>query len=320
MRLVIGMPVRNDWQAASQLCSRIDRVLQQAPQIRASVLLIDDGSTRAANERDIPTDLQALESISVLELRRNLGHQRAIAVGLAHLQQSRQADGVVLMDGDGEDRPEDILTLVNAAGNAGHCTAVFAERGKRLETPLFRALYEAYRVMHHVLTGRDIRFGNFSFLPWPFLETLVVFPELWNHYAATFIKSGLPYVRVRVDRAKRLAGRSQMNFVDLVVHGLSGLFANQEIVGTRVLIMIFLGSLLLLLALAGAAALKFFSPLAIPTWTTIVAALLIVLAGQAVIAAFVLVFSITMNRSQLGFLPIRDYGHFIRREAKLFER
>jgi hypothetical protein len=74
MRLVISMPVRNDWQAASQLCSRIDVVLRQTPEVRASVLLIDDGSDRCANQQDIPSDLQALESISVLELRRNLGH------------------------------------------------------------------------------------------------------------------------------------------------------------------------------------------------------------------------------------------------------
>jgi polyisoprenyl-phosphate glycosyltransferase len=320
MRLVISMPVRNDWQAASQLCSQIDVVLRQAPEVRASVLLIDDGSTRCASQADIPSDLQALENISVLELRRNLGHQRAIAVGLAHLQHSRQGDGVVVMDADGEDRPEDILTLLKAAQNAKRCTAVFAERGKRLETPIFRAFYEAYRVAHHILTGRDIRFGNFSYVPWPFLETLTVFPELWNHYAATFIKSGLPYLRIRVDRAKRLTGRSQMKFVDLVVHGLSALFANQEVVGTRLLIMIFLSWLVLMMLVAAGTVVKLFAPSAIPGWAGIVAGLLIVLASQAAIAAFVLFFSITMNRSQLGFLPVRDYGYFIRRETRLFER
>jgi hypothetical protein len=221
------------------------------------------------------------------------------------------------MDADGEDRPEDILTLLKAAQNAKGCTAVFAERGKRLETPVFRAFYEAYRVAHHILTGRDIRFGNFSYVPWPFLETLTVFPELWNHYAATFIKSSLPYLRIRVDRAKRLTGRSQMKFVDLVVHGLSALFANQEVVGTRLLIMIFLSWLLLMLLVAAGTIFRFFAPFAIPGWAGIVAALLIVLASQVTIAAFVLFFSITMNRSQLGFLPVRDYGYFIRRETRL---
>jgi NADH:ubiquinone oxidoreductase subunit 4 (subunit M) len=104
------------------------------------------------------------------------------------------------------------------------------------------------------------------------------------------------------------------------VHGLSALFANQEVVGTRVLIMILLGWLLLMLLLAATTLVKVFTPLAIPGWATFAAAFLIVLASQAAIAAFVLVFSITMNRSQLGFLPVRDYGYFIRRETRLFER
>ena len=320
MRLVIAMPVRNDWQAAWQLCCQIDLVLREERDVHASVLWIDDGSLRRATSADIRTELQALERISVLELRRNLGHQRAIAVALAYLQQRMNADGVVLMDADGEDPPEQILTLVKAGQGAEGPVAVFAERGKRLQTLVFRAFYQIYRLAHHVLTGRDIRFGNFSYVPWCFLETLVVFPELWNHYAATFIKSGLPYVRVRVDRAKRLTGRSQMNFVDLVVHGLSGLFANQEIVGTRVLIMILLGSLTLVSGLAAAGAAELSTVRGFPVWLAIVAGLLVLLAGQALIAAFVLVFSITMNRSQLGFLPIRDYAHFIRREATLFER
>jgi hypothetical protein len=320
MRLVIGMPVRNDWQSAFQLCSRIDTVLRKKSDIRASVLLIDDGSVLTARPQDLPVDLQALESISVLELRRNLGHQRAIAIALAHLQHSRHADGVVLMDADGEDRPEDILTLLKPTENQGRTMAVFAERGKRLETPLFRALYLAYRASHQILTGRDIRFGNFSYLPWSFLETLVVYPELWNHYAATVIKSGLPYVRIRVNRAKRLVGRSQMSFVDLVVHGFAGLFANQDVVGTRVLIIMFLSSLLLLFGLAVGTSITLFSPITIPHWIGVMAGPLVVLAGQALIAAFVLVFLITMNRSQLGFLPIRDYSYFVRREMTLFPR
>lgn len=175
MRLVIAMPVRNDWGAAFQLCQRIDCALRQVPDVCTRVLLIDDGSTTCPVQNAIPSNLLALERISLLELRRNLGHQRAIAVALAHLRQSWEADALVVMDADGEDRPEDILTLVGAAKKAAAPTVVFAERGKRLETVTFRAFYQAYRALHHVLTGRDIRFGNFSYIPWTYLDTLVVF-------------------------------------------------------------------------------------------------------------------------------------------------
>jgi len=320
MRLVIVMPVRNDWEAAFQVCSEIDRVFREAPDYQASILLIDDGSTNPIVPENTPSDLRALEGIFVLELRRNLGHQRAIAVGLAHVHQSRKADAIVVMDADGQDRPQDILTLVGAAQKSTWQTAVFAERGKRLETATFRTFYQAYRALHQVLTGRDIRFGNFSYMPWSFLDTLMVFPELWNHYAATLIKSGLPYVRVRAERAERLFGRSQMNFVDLVVHGFSGLFANQEVVGTRILIMTLLGSLLFFLGLVCTVAIGLLTQVPIPIWGATAVGLLLLLVIQSLLSAFLLVFLIVMHRSQLGFLPIRDYAYFIRRETRLFER
>ena len=111
-----------------------------------------------------------------------------------------------------------------------------------------------------------------------------------------------------------------MSFVNLVMHGLSGLFANQEVVGTRVLIMILLGSFLLLVGLACVLVVELFTHLRIPGWGLIFTGLLLVVVAQALIAALGLIFMITMNRSQLGFLPIRDHAYFIRREAILFER
>ncbi len=320
MRLVVTMPVRDDWDCAFQICQMIDAVLREEPSLRAQILLVDDGSASGAPERLAPLELRAVESISLLELRRNLGHQRAICVALGYLHQRWQGDAVVVMDADGEDLPQHILSLVKASQKSGRPTAAFAERGKRLETAVFRAFYQGYRAMHRLLTGRDIRFGNFSLLPWSHLDTLVVFPELWNHYAATVLKSGLPYVRVRCDRAKRLAGRSRMNFVNLVIHGMSALFANQEIVGTRLLILILLATTGMSLGLGAVLGVKFFTRLAIPGWATVATGLLLVLLGQALVATFMLVFSIMMNRTQLGFLPVRDYAYFIRREATLFSR
>jgi polyisoprenyl-phosphate glycosyltransferase len=236
MQIVIAMPVYEDWESAIELCQKIDQVLLTRPALRARLLLIDDGSSSASPDA-IAFQPKALEGISILVLRRNLGHQRAIAVGLAHIEQHWQGDAVVVMDADGEDRPEDIPTLIDAMTRAERPMAVFAERGKRLERPAFRVFYQCYRVLHQLLTGRDIRFGNFSVLPWAYLRSLVVFPELWNHYAATVVKSRLPYSRVRCARSTRLRGSSRMDGLSLVVHGLSALFANQEVVGTRLLIL-----------------------------------------------------------------------------------
>jgi polyisoprenyl-phosphate glycosyltransferase len=320
MQLIITMPVFEDWDSAIKVCRKIDMVFSKEDSVRVRVLLVDDGGTASAPPRELAFQPEAIENISILELRRNLGHQRAIAIALAYIQEHCKGDGVVVMDADGEDRPEEIPALVAAMRKAVRPTSIFAERGKRLENTAFRLFYDCYRILHKLLAGRDIRFGNFSILPWQHLETIVVYPELWNHYAATLVKSRLPYIRLRSDRAQRLAGKSRMDFVSLVVHGLSALFANQEVVGTRLLVMNILVMLSLFVLIGTVVGIRFFTRLAIPGWATTATGLLLIVVAQSLVAAFILVFSIMMNRSHLGFLPIRDYSHFVRRETTLYSR
>jgi glycosyltransferase involved in cell wall biosynthesis len=320
MRILITMPVYEDWPSAMELCQNIDNIFREEKTFQVGILLVDDGSTATTCPSELPFHPVALESISLLSLRRNLGHQRAIAVALAHIHQNWKGDAVVVMDADGEDRPEDILLLLKAMENAPRPTAVFAERGKRLENVLFRSFYNVYRALHRVLTGRDIRFGNFSALPLAHLDTLVLFPEMWNHYAATFQKSRLPYLRVCCDRARRKSGKSHMNFVSLVVHGLSALFANQEVVGTRLLVLMLAATLSLSLGIGAVVGVRLLTHLAIPGWATSTMGLLLILVSQSLIAAFLMIFSIMTERNHLGFLPIRDYSHFIRQESTLFSR
>jgi polyisoprenyl-phosphate glycosyltransferase len=320
MRILITMPVYEDWLSAMELCQNIDNVFLEKKSFQVEILLVDDGSTATACPSELPFHPVALESVSLLSLRRNLGHQRAIAIALAHIHQSWKGDAIVVMDADGEDRPEDILLLLKAMESAPRPTAVFAERGKRLENLLFRSFYNVYRALHRVLTGRDIRFGNFSVLPLSHLDTLVLFPEMWNHYAATFLKSRLPYLRVRCDRARRKSGKSHMNFVSLAVHGLSALFANQEVVGTRLLVLMLAATLSLFLGIGAVVGVRLLTHLAIPGWATSTMGLLLILVSQLLIAAFLMIFSIMTERNHLGFLPIRDYSHFIRRESALFSR
>jgi polyisoprenyl-phosphate glycosyltransferase len=317
MRIVILMPVYEDWDAAIKLCRNIDRVLYEHSSLQTSVLFIDDGSTLTSCPRELPFQPEAISQVAVLTLRRNLGHQRAIAVALAHIQQHWKGDAVVVMDGDGEDRPEDIPLLLDAMQTERQ-TAVFAERGRRLEGMLFRLLYRSYSILHRIFTGRDIRFGNFSVLPWSHLESLVVCPELWNHYSATFLKSRLPYIRVRCDRGPRLAGQSRMNFVSLVIHGMSALFTNQEVVGTRLLLITLVLSAIFLLLTGATIGVRLLMHLTVPGWAAIIAGILFLLVGQFLVGCFMLTFSIMMTRSHLGFLPIRDYSYFVAHETPLY--
>jgi polyisoprenyl-phosphate glycosyltransferase len=315
----IIMPVYEDWESAFQVCGRIDRVYSQDSSVTASVLFIDDGSRSNPCPESVPWRPQALQSVAVLSLRRNLGHQRAIAVGLSYIFENRKADAVVVMDSDGEDQPEDIPKLLESMNNDGRPVAVFAERGKRFESLTFRTLYQCYRAVHQLLVGHDIRFGNFSALPWSHIESLTAYSELWNHYAAAFLKARLPYVRRRIDRGKRIAGKSHMRFVDLVIHGLSAWFANQEVVATRLLVLTILFSILLIIPMGAVAAIRLFTDRGVPGWATNTIGLLVILDVQSLIASFMLVFSIMVNRSHLGFVPVRDYRWFLRGESILFK-
>ena len=120
--IVILIPAFNDWEPAALLLRNLDAVVR-ANRIDARVLLIDDGSTEPAPA--------SLAGVSVLRLRRNLGHQRAIAVGLVHVYQNIACDAVVVMDGDGEDKPEDVPRLLAESARAGGETNVFAARADR---------------------------------------------------------------------------------------------------------------------------------------------------------------------------------------------
>ena len=147
-----------------------------------------------------------------------------------------------------------------------------------------------------------------------------MYPELWNHYAATLLKSRLPYTSVRCNRGTRIAGRSRMDFTSLVVHGLSALFADQEVVGTRLLVATVGLTTILLLLIGLVVGVKLFTSLAIPGWATFTLGMLLILVGQSVFALFMVVFSVIMNRSQLGFLPSRDYRYFVQSETNLYSR
>jgi glycosyltransferase involved in cell wall biosynthesis len=311
MQIIIVMPVYEDWESAGMLCRAIDECLAAFPQTRATVILVDDGSSSRQPDNfpgHVPT---TIKSISVLRLRRNLGHQRAIAVALAHVQENIPGDAALIMDADGEDRPEDISRLVEAFRASDRPVTVFAERGRRIESFTFKLFYGVYRLLHRMLTGRTIRFGNFSLLPRRHIDSIVAYPELWNHYAAAVLKARIPYTTVRTDRGKRLRGKSQMSFVSLVIHGLSALFAGYEVVSTRLLVGTALLGVAFFFLLLAVLAVRLFTHLAIPGWATFTGGLLFVLVTQSTAALITIIFSVMMSRNSLGFLPIRDYQYFV---------
>lgn len=313
----IVVPVYNDWTALDVLLPLLDDALRSAG-LRARLLIVDDGSTALQHIEWSERRFQAVESVDILELRRNLGHQRAIAVGLAYLEAHIPTQTIVIMDGDGEDTPTDVPKLLERYEAGNRQSIVFAERRRRSESVTFRALYALYRCLHLLLTGHRVRVGNFSVLPRHLLYRLVVVSELWSHYAAAVFKARLPHVAVPTTRAKRLGGRSSMSYVSLVVHGMSAISVYSDVVGVRALVASLALALLSAAAITVVFVVRVFTTLAIPGWATLTTGILLVILLQVTIVSLLFSFTILANRQGFLFVPTRDYGHFVDRLAHVY--
>jgi hypothetical protein len=308
--LLILIPLFNDWAALRLLLTDLDAQLDGAG-LRARVLVIDDGSTIPAGAEPVGLTFRALGRVDVLELRRNLGHQRAIAVGLAYVEANMPCRALVLMDSDGEDAPSDVPRLLAKFEEEGGRKIIFAERTRRSETLVFRTFYILYKALHVLLTGYGVRVGNFSVIPGPRLSSLVVVSEIWNHYPAAAFRSQQPLALLPTKRARRLAGKSRMNFVRLVIHGLSAISVYSDIIGVR-LLMATMG--LMGLAFAGlfaVLAVRLGTTLAIPGWATNSLGLIVVILMQAVMFSVLFSFLILGGRQGSSFLPCRDYAYYV---------
>jgi len=317
--LTILVPVFNDWTVARLLVEQLDGVLTERG-MTGRIILVDDGSTEQLAEPFVRTVPKSLASIQVLELKRNLGHQRALCVGLVHLYQNSTEDPVLIMDADGEDSPAEVPLLVQEYLRQGEPKVVFAARGRRPEGLAFKFFYQLYRAIHRLLVGFDIRIGNFSLVPAPFLERLVVTSDLWNHYAAAALKIKLPHAMVPIDRAKRYSGQSKMGFLGLVVHGLSAISVFGDVVGVRLLVTSALIGVLSVGLVLATLVIKITTQLAIPGWATYASGLLLLLLSQCILLSLIFTFVVLYSRGQSSFVPLRDCPIYIRRERTVFTK
>lgn len=308
-RLINLIPVYEDWSSLRLLLARLDEQFIDSKR-EISVVIVDDASTTAPLE-DLLKSRQAIAAVRILRLKVNLGHQRAIAIGLSYIHSNLSPGAVIIMDADGEDRPEDISRLLQKSRETGQKHVVFAERAIRSESLIFKSFYWLYRMLFRAATGRNIRFGNFSVIPAALLGRIVALPDIWNNYAASLVKARLPLEMVACSRGSRLTGKSKMGLVGLILHGLSAISVHSEVFGARALI----GSLIVMVAalLLGciAALIRLTTDLAIPGWATYAVGLSIIAVLQGVTLTVFFVFLILHSRNMPAFAPARDYEYFI---------
>lgn len=308
MRIAICMPVYNDWISAMTLVDRLDLIANGSPH-QLEVFLIDDASTDP-----VPAQVREpkhLCAVRLLRLRRNLGHQRAIAIALTYAHAEHDHDAVLVMDADGEDRASDVLALITACERSNWTSAVFAQRVKRSEGTAFRAGYLAFKAVHFLLVGRTVDIGNFSILPRFVLARLVAVAEIWNHYAAAVAHARLPLTKIPLDRGTRIAGRSKMNFTSLVTHGLSAISVYSDVVGVRLLAFTALATAAVVVGIFVVLAVRFGTTLAVPGWATSALGTLFASLLSLVVISMIMALFTLQQRSQYGFLPLRDFRHYL---------
>ncbi|MCA1961463.1 MAG: glycosyltransferase [Desulfomonile sp.] len=319
LRLAFCIPVYNDWQAVALLLRGIDECARQWAFV-AEILLVDDGSTEPPCE-NLADHLTTVASVEILRLHRNLGHQRAIAVGMAFIRSRNRYAGVVVMDGDGEDAPSSVTKLLERAASLNWKYVVFAKRRRRSEGIVFRFLYMAYRIFHRFLTGRYVEVGNFCIVPAEHLDALVVASETWNHFSAGVYAARIPVALVHIDRGVRLAGQSKMNLTSLFGHGLRALVVFGDAVAARLLAAtVVMAAVSACVLIAGLAAVVHVE-LDFPIRSTAILAVLVLGLFMVLMVFLVLIMTAVHSIAAGVFIPRRDYLLYVDRviQAKSHE-
>ena len=217
MKFKILIPVYNDWQSISKLLEDINSNVSNLDH-EISVLIMNDASNHDRNKEDI--NLENISSVKILNMKTNQGHARCIATGLKYIFQKEDFDYVIPMDGDGEDRPEEIREFINQIQNSND-KPIVGERIKRSENFIFKICYQLHKLITLTFTGKSIKFGNFTCLPKSTVEKLINEKATWNSFSGSLSKIEKDLFEIPSIRGDRYFGPSKMSFTNLLKHSLS---------------------------------------------------------------------------------------------------
>ena len=234
----ILIPVYNDWQSLSKLLNNIDSEIENTNH-EISVIVVDDASTF---DRQLEIEnLSNISSIKILIMKENRGHARCIAAGLKYIFEKEEFDYVIPMDGDGEDRPEEIKEFIKSIENNPEQTVV-GERVKRSEAFIFKFCYFFHKIITLVFTGHSIKFGNFTCLTKSTVEKLVNEKATWNSFSGALTKVEKNKISISSIRGERYFGPSKMSFSNLLKHSLSiiSVFRNGVLIRSALFIIFYI--------------------------------------------------------------------------------
>jgi len=238
MKVKILIPVYNDWQSVSKLVDEINN-LSISPEFQISIIIVNDASNH--DRLDEEKNLENIQSIQILNMNKNQGHARCIATGLKYIFEKEDFDYVIPMDGDGEDRPEEIKEFLNKIDESKNI-AIVGQRVKRSENLFFKICYQLHKMITLTFTGKSIKFGNYTCLPKATVEKLVNEKSTWNSFSGSLAKIENNLISIPSTRGTRYFGPSKMSFFNLLKHSLSiiSVFRKTVLVRSALFIVIYI--------------------------------------------------------------------------------
>ena len=216
-KIIILIPVFNDWESLKKLIKEINENIQNFKDIKFECLIVNDASTIAQPKIIKPINISSIE---ILNMRENRRHARCNAFGIRYIFKNKEFDNLILMDGDGEDRPEEIKSLVKKIIE-NPILSVVAKRVKRSEGFLFQLLYQVHKLITYIFTGKNVNFGNYCILTKNDVKKLHSKPSLWSSFSGSVKKNLNPLNEINSIRGLSYFGPTQMSLFKLIIHSLS---------------------------------------------------------------------------------------------------
>ncbi|WP_440908220.1 glycosyltransferase [Candidatus Pelagibacter sp.] len=217
MKYVILIPIYNDRESLKLLIENINNEVKDLNH-EVSILVINDASSQQIV--DNYPNIDNIQSIEILNMKENMGHTRCIALGLKYIFEKKEFDYVIPMDGDGEDRPEEIKNFIEFSQNSDG-KSIVGERVKRSESLFFKICYQFHKFLTLSFTGQSIKFGNFTCLSKFTVEKMINEKATWNSFSGSLKKTEKVLLTIPSIRGPRYHGPSQMSFFKLLKHSLA---------------------------------------------------------------------------------------------------
>ena len=217
MKIIILVPIYNDWKSVSKLIEEINSKVSGLNCI-FSIIIVNDASSE--QQSIYAPNLENLQTVKIINMKENRGHARCNAAGLKYIFENEEFDYVIPMDGDGEDKPEEIKNFVEYISYTPDKTIV-GERVKRSENLFFKFCYSFHKILTFVFTGQSIKFGNFTCLPKSTVEKMINDKATWSSFSGALTKVEKDRSATPSIRGSRYFGPSKMSFMNLIIHSLS---------------------------------------------------------------------------------------------------